>query len=152
MIEVGGRGTDFIRRRETRAHALRVLKYGCVSGLALVVDFAAFLSVSSVFAVPAALAAVIGYLLGGLLHYAISVAFVFDKSATGKGHSRLVSEYLLTGVVGAALTAGIVHVAVNMAGLSLVAAKLVAMVTTFITVYCLRLFVVFAPRRALATS
>jgi len=152
MIEVANADAAFVRKRETREHALRVLKYGCVSGLALIVDFAAFLSVSSIFAVPAALAAVVGYLLGGLLHYTISVACVFDKSATGKGHSRLVSEYLLTGVVGAVLTAGIVYIAVDLAGLSLISAKLIAMATTFITVYCLRLFVVFAPRRAIATS
>ena len=58
-----------------------------------------------------ALAGVMGYAVGTVLHYLLSVRFVFDARATDKAHARLFGEFAVTGVSGMAATAVVIAAA-----------------------------------------
>lgn len=124
----------------------QVMLYGLVSVAALGLDMATFLALKGG-GMRAASAAVIGYCVGLLLHFVLSSRFVFAASATGKSNTRLFIEFALTGVVGIAITGLTVAVLTEGLAVQPVAAKAVAIVLSFATVFMLRRVIVFAERR-----
>jgi alpha-1,2-mannosyltransferase len=136
----------------TRLHRLSAVapqlsRYALVSAVALVCDFAVFLVLTRL-AVWPALAGVVGYAVGTVLHYLLSVRFVFDARATDKAHARLFGEFAVTGVSGMAATAVVIAAATDLAGLSALPAKVLAAGVSFLIVFALRRGVVFATRGA----
>jgi putative flippase GtrA len=121
------------------------LSYAAVSGVALAADTGAYLALAWLGLLPA-LAGAAGYLIGLALHYALSVTFVFDAQATGKSPHRLIVEFGASGLAGLLLTAAAIAFSTGILGLSLVAAKSIAVIASFAAVYALRRFVVFAAR------
>jgi putative flippase GtrA len=95
-------------------------------------------------AIAAALAGAIGYAAGLLLHYALSVRFVFDAAATAKGPTQLLGEFALSGLAGLGITISVIWLATDVAGASPLVAKIPAAVTSFLGVFALRRMVVFA--------
>lgn len=122
------------RRRTPLAQLSR---YGIVSGLAMALDWAIFLSLVGAAARPAT-AGVLGYVAGLALHYVLSVRFVFDAAATQKGSARLCTEFTLSGLAGIAVTGSSIAIATQLLGLSAVPGKLCAMSASFAAVYSMR--------------
>jgi putative flippase GtrA len=125
--------------------APQLSRYALVSAAALACDFAVFVALTRL-AVWAALAGVLGYAVGTMLHYLLSVRFVFDARATDKAHARLFSEFAVTGVAGMAATALVIWLATDFAGISALPAKVLAAGLSFLLVFALRRGVVFARR------
>ena len=98
------------------------------------------------------LAGVLGYAAGTVLHYLLSVRFVFDARATDKAHARLFGEFAVTGVSGMAATAIVIAAATDLAGLSALPAKVLAAGVSFLLVFALRRGVVFSARGAPASA
>ncbi len=125
--------------------------YFVVSALSLVADWSLFLALTSAMQIDAGMAAWVAYLIGGVVNYALSRRFVFRSDATGR---RQIGEALLFAAscgFGSLLTGGIVHVAA--APLGNIAAKWIAVVASFITLYWIRRAVVFrVPAAARATG
>jgi putative flippase GtrA len=94
----------------------------------------------------APLAGVLGYAAGTVLHYLLSVRFVFDARATDKAHARLFGEFAVTGLSGMAATAIVIAAATDLAGLSALPAKVMAAGVSFLLVFGLRRSVVFSAR------
>jgi alpha-1,2-mannosyltransferase len=117
--------------------------YTLVSALALSLDFALFIALTRL-GVWAPLAGVLGYAAGTVLHYLLSVRFVFDAGATGKRHSRLLAEFAVTGVSGMAVTALVIAAATSLVGLPALAAKVMAAGVSFLLVFALRRTIVFS--------
>ena len=92
------------------AIAPQLSRYTLVSAVALALDFALFLALTSLGVWPP-LAGVLGYATGTVLHYLLSVRFVFDARATDKPHARLFSEFAVTGISGMAATAIVIAAA-----------------------------------------
>ena len=92
------------------------------------------------------MAGVIGYALGTGLHYVLSTRFVFDARATDKVHARLFGEFALSGIAGMGITALVIALATQAAGLAALPAKVLAAGASFIMVFALRRAVVFSPR------
>jgi alpha-1,2-mannosyltransferase len=157
MTDSAHRGSDRVRLAVTQwvqdrlrpltALAPQLSRYALVSVLALILDFTIFLGLTAL-AVWAPLAGVLGYAAGTVLHYLLSVRFVFDARATDKAHARLFSEFAVTGVSGMAATAIIIAAATDLAGLSALPAKILAAGVSFLLVFLLRRGVVFTVRVA----
>jgi putative flippase GtrA len=128
-----------------RTPLAQLSRYGILSGLAMALDWAIFLSLVGAVARPAT-AGVLGYVTGLALHYVLSVRFVFDAAATQKGSARLCTEFALSGLAGIAVTGSSIAIATQLLGLSAVPGKLCAMSASFAAVYSLRRGVVFAHR------
>jgi len=121
----------------------QISRYAVVSMLALSVDYTAYLMLVAAGMKPT-LAAVFGYPMGLVLHFALSTTFVFDISALNKARIRLFGEFALSGLAGLAATTLVVAVATEVAGLQALPAKIMATGVSFMIVYTLRRCVVFA--------
>ncbi len=121
---------------------VQAARYLASSVLALACDTAIYLALGIAGMVPA-LAAAAGYLAGLALHYMLSIHFVFDVEATGKGHRRLVLEFALSGMGGLGLTMLIIAVATGPLGLALLPAKVLAVGASFVAVFLVRRGLVF---------
>ena len=133
------------RVRGLVAMAPQLSRYTLVSAFALALDFALYLALTGL-AVWPPLAGVLGYAAGTVLHYLLSVRFVFDARATDKAHARQFSEFAVTGVSGMAATAVVITVATDFIGLSALPAKVLAAGVSFLLVFALRRAVVFSAR------
>jgi putative flippase GtrA len=123
-------------------------RYTIVSALALALDFTVYLLLGAG-GTAGALAGAVGYACGLALHYALSVRFVFDARAAHKGQSRLVTEFALSGLAGMAITALVIAATVDLGGMPLLPAKILAVGVSFVVVFALRRGIVFAGRKGL---
>lgn len=121
----------------------QVSRYALASGAALAIDWLTYLLTAGIGLAPA-LAGVVGYATGMLAHYLLSILWVFDARASGKGQARLALEFVASGLLGLALTAATIALATSSLGLALVPAKLLAIAASFASVFLLRRMVVFA--------
>lgn len=124
--------------------------YGVVSGLSLAFDLAIFFALTTA-AWNATLAGVIGYCGGLVLHYAVSIRFIFDRQATAKTSARLWSEYAVSALMGIGLTAIVIEVSIRL-GIAAPMAKGLAVLVSFFAVFFIRRYVVFARGSALSPN
>lgn len=123
----------------------QVSRYTVVSILALGLDTSVTLGLATLVG-QATLSAIVGYSIGMILHYFLSVRFVFDAHASRKSRRRQFAEFALSGLVGLAMTAGVIELATAVFGLPLIVAKIPAVIMSFIAVFVLRATIVFAKR------
>jgi putative flippase GtrA len=127
--------------RHTSVMLPQLWRYGIVSALALTLDFGVFLAFNHMLSHPT-LAGMIGYSTGIILHFFLSRRFVFD-AATAKAVHRVFIEFLGSGLVGLVVTAGVIAIATSAFGLEPIAAKALAVGTSFVGVFIIRRFIVF---------
>lgn len=118
-------------------------RYTVASVAALTIDFAIYLSFIAG-GTKASVAGAIGYLGGLVLHYALSTWFVFETAGSTKSPTRRFIEFILSGLVGLTLTAGIISLATELLAFDPLSAKVVAVGVSFVAVFLLRRSVVFA--------
>ncbi|HEY7669055.1 MAG TPA: GtrA family protein [Hyphomicrobium sp.] len=118
-------------------------RYAIVSVLSLALDFAVFLALNGALGLPT-LAGVSGYGCGILLHYHLSRRFVFDTSRSLKSGHRMLSEFVASGLIGLAVTAGVIALATTGFGWSPIIAKVAAAGASFLGVFLIRRTIVFA--------
>ena len=118
-----------------------LVRYFFVSLFSLAVDFSIFLIGSQY--VHYTVAAVIGFLVGAVVHYALSIRIVFSRRKLGK---RRMTEFLLfVGTAGAGLLVSVVtiFVYVEWFGASLFFAKTMAAGMSFLFGYAVRKLLLF---------
>lgn len=121
----------------------KLSRYTLVSVAALALDFAVYLALVLALGSPT-FAGVVGYAMGLVLHYTLSVRFVFDAAATQKSMRRTFAEFVVSGIVGLGLTASVIWAATSF-GVPAIGAKGLAVVVSFLAVFALRHAIVFAP-------
>jgi putative flippase GtrA len=145
-------GERLVACAATSDRVLQFIRYASTSGVALAADMGVFVALTATALAASVTAAAIGYLTGAVLHYVLSVRFVYDAQGTGKSHRRLLTEFLATGLLGLALTAAIVWTATEIVGLAPIVGKALAVLVTFVSVYAARTALVFAARPAQAAQ
>ncbi len=118
-------------------------RYTIVSAMALALDFCVFLGFNAAFGLPT-LAGVIGYGCGIILHYHLSRHFVFFAARSNKSAHRLFTEFVASGLIGVAVTGGVIALATTMLGWAPITAKILAAGASFIGVFLIRRTIVFA--------
>jgi putative flippase GtrA len=131
-----GRGQPLV----ALAMRLTLARYLLASVCALSSDFAAFLMLGHLGA-PPMLAACGGYALGLVVHWIVSVRFVFDTGA-GASHAQRIG-FVMSALVGMGLTMACVG-ALSAAGVTPALAKLLSVPVSFFTVYAIRKYGIFA--------
>ena len=89
---------------------------------------------------------IVGYTIGMVLHYALSCRYEFDTTLVGKSDGRLFSEFVITGLMGSALTAIVIWFLTEILHQSAWAAKVTAVAVSFVAAFILHRSVIFAPR------
>ncbi|MFT3732834.1 MAG: GtrA family protein [Hyphomicrobium sp.] len=128
----------------TAAFVPQLSRYSVVSVIALATDFGVYLSLCAL-AVNAPVAGVIGYAVGMIAHYALSSAFVFDVAHARKSAPRRLAEFAGSGLLGLVLTGFIIAALTTHFAASAIFAKAIAVVVSFLAVFLLRRWIVFAP-------
>lgn len=89
------------------------------------------------------LGAAVGYMVGLVVHYLLSVRYVFEyRRMLDYRHLELML-YVLSGVVGVALSAAIVHGG-TLVGMPLIVSKMGATVAAFLAVFAIRKIALFS--------
>ncbi len=140
---------DFV---QTRGRLEQFLRYTFVSGVCLGLDLAVFALLIWATVMATALAGAVSCMVGLVLHYFLSVSFVFDKAETNKSHRQLILQYVLTGVMGFSITASAILLTVDVAGLPAFVGKGFGVAANFICVYLVRAGYIFAPAKKNASS
>ncbi|KUY93697.1 GtrA family protein [Burkholderia sp. RF7-non_BP1] len=115
--------------------------YFVVSAVSLVVDWALFLALASAMQIDAGISASVAYLVGGGVNYVLSRRFVFRSTTIGRRQVREALLFAASCGFGSLLTAGIVHLAAGLVGN--IAAKWLAVMVSFVTLYLVRRGAVF---------
>ena len=121
--------------------------YTIVSALALGLDLVVFAGLTQS-GMRAAIAGIVGYTAGLILHYMLSVRYVFETQGSTKSVLRRFGEFVLSGLIGLALTWAIITLASEWLHLPALIGKVAAVGTSFIVVFLLRRGIVFAANRA----
>ena len=129
------------------AEQRRILRYFAVGGAAACVDIGLFMLFAGGFGLPYLWVAAGSFLVATLVNYVLSVRFVFESGRRFRRRWELILVYLVSGI-GLALNQAILAAGVEIAGLGLLAAKLVATGTVFFWNYLSRRFFIFGPPRA----
>ncbi len=129
--------------RGMRANAAELLRYFAVSGVALAVDTGTLLLAANF--VHYLWAATLGFLLGAVTSYLLSVRWVFRHRRLAAFPRTEFAAFAAVGVAGLGLNNLAIYVAVEHAGLGLLAAKAVAAMLTFSFNFGLRKWGLFRP-------
>lgn len=131
--------------RIARLFRWRFARYALASVCATVVDLGTFLLLYTA-GMFAGVAAVVGYALGTFVHWLISSRAVFADRLAKPGIKRGAQQaaFVLSAILGLGLTAAIVTGAAA-AGFDPRLAKLAAMAVSFLSVWLVRLILVFRP-------
>ena len=129
--------------RGLRADAAELLRYFAVSAVALAVDTAALLLAANF--VHYLWAATLGFLLGAVTSYLLSVRWVFRHRRLAAFPKTEFAAFAAVGVAGLGLNNLAIYVAVERAGLGLLAAKAIAALLTFSFNFGLRKWGLFRP-------
>lgn len=114
-----------------------LLGYGAASAIALGVD----VSILALLAGPGGWhylpASVVAFISGGLVAYTLSVRFVFQQHRVQRRSLELI-VFLALGIVGLAVNSLVLSLAIEVAGIGLLAGKFCAAGCTFATNFALR--------------
>lgn len=123
---------------------LTLTRYLAASVLSLCIDMGLFLTMVRLGLSPA-WAAIFGYLAGIAVHWLLSVRFVFNPGTTAAPTPTQRIQFLLSGLMGVAITGATVSLLTNL-GLGAALAKMIAVAISFTTLYLVRKHVVFQAR------
>lgn len=123
---------------------LQFIRYFAVSLTALGIDYSTYIILINYKNIEIAEAAVIGYFVGFIFSYFLFSKVVFNVSNVNlKEKGKQIFLYLLSGFLGLAMTYVISSLSVLIIGNNIHAAKIIAVMISFIVVYLFRKYIVF---------
>lgn len=127
-----------------RDRLIELMRYGCVSVLAFVVDVGLLGVLVKVGHWHYLTAAATSFVCGGVLAYLLCIRFVFRHRRIENTGLEL-SSFVALGLVGLVINMSVIYVLMTHTGLSLPLAKLAASAGTFAGGYLLRRTLLFTP-------
>ena len=129
---------------KTQNPYIQFIRYGFVSGVALVVDFGGMVLLKEAFHVNYLVAATLSFTAGLVVNYLLSLIWVFEKSK----HSRYVEFAIFSGIgiAGLVINDLVIWSLTDKFGVYYMISKLVATVMTFLWNFSIRKFLLFSNR------
>jgi putative flippase GtrA len=121
--------------------------YGLASALGLLIDVSILHSLVERVGWHYLPASIVAFVAGASAVYFLSIRFVF-RSRSSRHRAAEFTYFALLGVAGVLVNSAVLALAIDVFGIGLVAAKLLAAVCTFLTNFTLRRQLLFAPRGA----
>lgn len=125
-------------------------KYTAISSSALALDYAVYWLIATSGRVGVGMAAAIGYFSGLALAYPMMRSRLFKDGWLASRKGVELALFILSGLIGIALTYLIAEAYVRLVQHNLHAAKIAAIIVSFVTVYAFRRYVVFRPAHPVA--
>jgi putative flippase GtrA len=137
--------TNEMKIRPAVAFLPQLSRYSIASVVALAIDIAVYVALCSL-AVNPLVAGVVGYAVGMVAHYAMSTSFVFAVINTKKSGFRRLAEFAVSGLVGLGITGAVIATLTQSFAVSAIPAKIAAVIISFLAVFLMRRWIVFASR------
>jgi putative flippase GtrA len=137
--------------KQTDSLATQIFRFGIAGALATVVDGFTLFSLTHFLKVPYLISTVLGFCLGILVSYIISIRWVF-ASRTIKSPSMEFLIFFVIGIIALALTASIIYVSVEAFHLHYMVGKAIAIVIVFIWNFGARRVIMFRDSKSAAAS
>jgi putative flippase GtrA len=115
----------------------RIFRYFVIGGICAVMDFVLFVILIKSFGVEWYYANVASFTIVTLVHYVLSVRFVFESGARFAKHQEILLAFLAS-VVGLLVNQVALYVLVSLLGINVLIAKIGAIGTTFFWNYAAR--------------
>jgi putative flippase GtrA len=120
-----------------------LIKYLCVSILAVIIDFSFYWILFTVLPISRAWAGTISYLIGLVFAYVFLKIYVFKNIPSKNIHRKEIILFFISGLIGAAITYFTILLYENIISTQSHIAKITAMGLSFIIVYIFRKIYVF---------
>jgi len=120
-----------------------LLGYGAASAIALAIDVAVLTGLVELAGWHYVVASAVAFICGSLVAYTLSVRFVFRHHRVSRRSLELAC-FVALGTVGIGINALVLALAIEVAGIGLLAAKFCAAACTFATNFALRRHLLFA--------
>jgi len=135
----------------TAANRNRVVRYFVIGGISAAMDFVLFAVLIKNFGVKWYYANVVSFTLINLVHYALSIRFVFESGARFAKPQEIVLTFLAS-LVGLLVNQLALYVLVSLLGLGVLIAKIGAIGTTFFWNYFVRQNFIFRKHHAQSSA
>jgi putative flippase GtrA len=132
---------DFSRR----IFSLRLVRYLAAGGTAFIVDYATLLFLTEGFGIYYLWSATLGFILGGLVCYMLSLKWVFEERRFDR-RSREISLFMIIGIIGLGLNNLLLWLFTDGAQIPYQYGKLLAAGIILLFNYYSRLYLVFTAR------
>ena len=119
-----------------------LILYALVSIVALTLDVLILYTTTYRLGIPSYLAAVFGYSFGLVVHYRLSVRYVFTHRRMAQRPLDEAMLYVLTGIIGCAISSGIVYLG-NLLEQTLFLSKLLAVIVSSVAIFVVRKMLLF---------
>ena len=126
-----------------------MVRYACVSAAGFAADLATLWLLAIQLGVYYLAAAAVGFVIGGLVVYVLSIRFVFNYRRLSSVSVES-TTFVALGLIGLVANTGIIFIGVNHLGIDLLPAKLAASSATLFINYALRRLTLFSPPTAAA--
>lgn len=126
---------------KTQDSLIQFIRYGLVSGAALVVDFGGMILLKEVFHVNYLIAATISFVLGLIVNYLLSLVWVFERSQYSR--KKEFTIFAAIGICGLGLNDVVIWLLTGKLGVFYVLSKLVATLLTFLWNFSARKYLLF---------
>lgn len=122
---------------------MEAVYYGAASAVALGIDFGTYLGLIYLLDIPYRIAAPIGFMLGMLAIYLLSISFVFKKRSV-KSRTKELTLFVGIGITGLLLNSVFLYLCVDRFSLSFELSKLASAAVIFCFSFITRKFVLFS--------
>ena len=135
---------QFFERGHSRPNPdrYRVVRYFIIGGISALMEFVLFAIFITVFNVEWYYANVVSFILISLVHYVLSIRFVFESGARFAKHQEILLTFLASGV-GLLVNQLALYLLMRLLGLEVLIAKIGAIATTFFWNYIARQSFIF---------
>ena len=120
-----------------------LIGYAFVSIVALAVDVSILYVATYRLGMPSYLAAILGYSSGLVVHYLLSVRYVFTHRRMGQRCRLEAMLYALTGIIGCAISSGTVFLG-DLLEQPLIMSKFAAVIVSFVVIFVARKTLLFS--------
>jgi putative flippase GtrA len=117
-------------------------RYLGVNAVATATDYTVFLTLIHLAGAPV-LESLAAYSVATLVNFKLTRSFVFTGASTGKSEERVFMEFMAAGILGLALTGGVIWLNAHLIGATPAVAKTVAVLVCTVVLYFVRLRLVF---------
>ena len=121
---------------------IEAFRYLFVGGISFLVDWGS-LYILTVCGMHYLVATIIAFILGLVVNYLLSKAFVFKAESTRAGKAAEFAVYTLIGVIGLGITEGLMYIGVELLGMWTMLVKIIAAAIVLVWNYALRKIVLY---------
>ena len=125
------------------SNVIEFLLYGLTSLVSLIADFSVFSAGIRLFGIPWAYSATLGFVVGVLVNYALSIKFVFSEQRLKGNRTGEFVVFSTIGIIGLLITQGVLYVGIELLRTQPEVAKIFATAISFLANYFLRKYLLF---------